>query len=168
MAAKSKQSSSSGFFDDSNSSGLSKGEIPPAEEPLPPQTAIVYWEGNFKDADRETEKALLAYLKKYRVLSIIDDEKAGKDAGKVLGGEKSGLPIYRDLGTALAQCGRPPQNLIFAVTHESGTVTDTEKRLLLRALGYGINIVSEIHELLNGDPELVAACEKKGSSIRGC
>lgn len=45
-------------------------------------------------------------------------------------------------------------------------LTKAERKLLLRAIAYGINIVNEFQEFLNEDPEFSAACEKHGVSIR--
>ena len=81
----------------------------------------------------------------------------GEDDEEVLDGKKSGIPIYRDLGTALAHAGRAPNHLIFGIDPASGMLSPAERRLLLRASGYGINIVNGLHEFLNDDPEFKAA-----------
>ena len=166
MAIQYKRPSSSGFFDDVNSSALSKDEVSPTGKPISMETAIVYCEGNFGEIDGKTANGLVRHSEKYRILSIIDSEKAEQDAGEVLDGKKSGIPIYRDLGTALAQAGQKPQHLIFGVAPASGMLTQAERKLLLRAIGYGINIVNGLHEFLNDDPEFAAACEKNGVTIR--
>ena len=87
-------------------------------------------------------------------------------AGKVLGGEPIGIPIYRDLGTALAHAGRAPDHLIVGIDPASGDLSHIQRRLLLRAIGYGINIVNGLDKLLNDDPEFAAACAKSGAVIR--
>ena len=167
MATQHKRTSSSGFFEDANSSSLAKGEDFFNPTPTPKERAIVYCEGNFGTPDGEIANGLVRYSIKYEVLSVIDSEKAEKDSGKVLDGKKNGIPVYRDLGTALAQAGRPPKYLIFGLSSASGVLSEAEKKVMMRALGYGINIVSELHEFLNHDPELAAACAKKGSAIQG-
>ena len=166
MAIQSKRPSSSGFFDDVDSSSHTKNEEPTSSQQVQMETAIVYCEGNFGGIDGKTANGLVRHSEKYRILSIIDSEKAEQDAGEVLDGVKNGIPIYRDLGTALAQAGRAPQHLIFGVAPASGMLTQAERKLLLRAIGYGINIVNGLHEFLNDDPEFAAACEAKGVTIR--
>jgi uncharacterized NAD-dependent epimerase/dehydratase family protein len=125
------------------------------------ETAIVYCEGNFGEIDGKTANGLARHSEKYKIVSIIDSTKGGKDAGEVLDGKKSGIPIYRDLGTALAHAGRAPNHLIFGIAPASGMLSPAERRLLLRAISYGINIVNELHEFLNEDPEFKAACAKQ-------
>ena len=131
-----------------------------------PETAIVYCEGNFAGIDGKTANGLARHSEKYKILSIIDSAMEGQDAGQVLDGKKNGIPIYRDLGTALAHAGRAPNHLIFGIAPASGMLSPAERRLLLRAIGYGINIVNGLHEFLNDDPEFKAACAKSGVVIR--
>jgi len=133
---------------------------------LQPETAIVYCEGNFGEIDGKTAHGLARHSENYKILSIIDSAKEGLDAGKVLGGEPSGIPIYRDLGTALAHAGRAPVHLIVGIAPASGMLSNIERRLLLRAIGYGINIVNGLDQLLNDDPEFATACAKSGVVIR--
>ena len=167
MAIQYKRSSSSGFFNDVESSASSHGQAPHDSKRDSMETAIVYCEGNFGGIDGKTANGLVRHSEKYRILSIIDSEKAEQDAGEVLDGKPNGIPIYRDLGTALAQAaGQKPKHLIFGVAPASGMLTQAERKLLLRAIGYGINIVNGLHEFLNDDPEFTAACEAKGVTIR--
>ena len=135
-------------------------------EEVRPETAIIYCEGNFGEIGGKTANGLAHHSGNYKILSIIDSEKEGQDAGKVLGGEPSGIPIYRDLGTALAHAGRAPVHLIVGIAPESGMLSHTQRRLLLRAIGYGINIVNGLDEILSDDPEFAAACAKSGVVIR--
>ena len=133
---------------------------------LRPETAILYCEGNFGEIGGKTANGLAHHSEHYKILSIIDSAKEGQDAGKVLGGEPSGIPIYRDLGTALAHAGRAPDHLIVGIDSASGDLSHIQRRLLLRAIGYGINIVNGLDELLNDDPEFTTACAKFGVVIR--
>ena len=132
----------------------------------PSETAIVYCEGNFGGIDGKTANELVRHSEKYKILSIIDDEKEGQDAGEILDGTPNGIPVYRDLGTALAHAGRAPKYLIFGIARASGLLSRVERRILLRAMKYGMNIVSRLHEYLNEDPEFTAACAEFGVVIR--
>ncbi|NCF11920.1 MAG: DUF1611 domain-containing protein [Verrucomicrobiaceae bacterium] len=156
------------FFGSQTESDLfaKPAESSPKIKEVRPETAIVYCEGNFGGIDGKTANGLARHSEKYKILSIIDSAKEGQDAGEVLDGKKSGIPIYRDLGTALAHAGRAPNHLIFGIAPASGMLSPAERRLLLRAIGYGINIVNGLHEFLNDDPEFKAACAKSGVIIR--
>lgn len=161
MAAKYKRPSSSGFFDTLDSSSANSDALAPTE------TAIVYYGSSLGANDVNIASGLLRYCSKYKVLSVIDSEKAEQDAGEVLNGRRNGIAVYRDLGTALAQAGKRPAYLIFGVTPAEGVLSEVERRVLLRAIAYGINITSGLHESLRNDSELSAACEKHGVVIRG-
>ncbi len=139
--------------------------LPETEEVVKKETAIVYCEGQFGKVGGKIANGLIRHSERYEIISVIDDERAGEDSGKVLNGEPNGIPIFRDLGTALAQAGRRPACLIFgtAPTGEDGKLSTPERRMMLRAIGYGINVVSGVDEFLNDDPEFAAAVEAKAN-----
>ena len=68
-------------------------------------TAIVYCEANFGAIDGKTANGLVRHSERYEILSVIDSEKAGLDAGMVLDGEPNGIPICRDLAQSLEMPG---------------------------------------------------------------
>ena len=129
-------------------------------------TAIVYCEANFGGIDGKTANGLVRHSEKYEILSIIDSEKAGLDAGAVLGEEPNGIPICRNLGDSLEQADRVPDYFIFGIAPASGVLSSTERGLVLRAIDLGMNIVNGLHEFLNDDPEFVVACARAKVTIR--
>lgn len=50
-------------------------------------TAVVYCEANFGAIDGKTANGLVRHSERYEILSVIDSEKVGLDAGVVLGDE---------------------------------------------------------------------------------
>lgn len=130
------------------------------------QTAIVYCEGNFGGIDGKTANGLVRHSEKYKILSIIDSEKAGQDAGETLDDEPNGIPIYGDLDTALTQAGSTPDYFIFGIAPASGMLSPIERALILRAIDHGMNIVNGLHEFLNDDPEFADASAKANVTIR--
>ena len=71
-------------------------------------TAVVYCEANFGAIDGKTANGLVRHSEKYKILSVIDSEKAGQDSGVVLDGEPNGIPICRNLTDALTHIGSIP------------------------------------------------------------
>ena len=134
-------------------------------EPRPAERAIVYCEGHLDKASGEITHGLLRYTDKYKIVSIIDDENAGKDSGKLLNNEANEIPIFRNLGTALAQAGRTPAYCVFGYTPVDGELSELEKRVILRAIGYRMNIACSLHESLNADPELADTAAEKNVVI---
>jgi len=132
--------------------------FPPRGQPVPSNTAVVYCEGNFGAIDGKTANGLVRHSEKYEILSVIDSEKAGLDAGEVLGDGANGIPVCRDLADAMAQAENLPDYFIFGMAPSSGMLSTRERGLVIEAMSYGINIVNGLHEFLNDDPVFAAAC----------
>ncbi|MCW9036083.1 MAG: DUF1611 domain-containing protein [Rhodospirillales bacterium] len=122
------------------------------------KTAIVYCEGNFGAIDGKTANGLVRHSEKYEILSVIDSEKAGLDAGEVLGDAPNHIPICRDITDALKQAKSLPDYFIFGMAPSSGMLSTKERGLIIEAMGYGMNIVNGLHEFLNDDPVFTTAC----------
>ena len=129
-------------------------------------TAIVYCEANFGKIDGKTANGLVRHSEKYEILSIIDSEKAGQDAGSVLDDEANCIPIVQNLADALEHAERLPDYFIFGIAPATGRLSPTERALLLQAIEHGMNIVNGLHEFLNEDPEFIAAAAKANVVIR--
>lgn len=122
-----------------------------------PATATVYCEGNFGAIDGKTANGLVRHSERYEILSIIDSQKAGLDAGVVLGEESKSIPIVRSLSEALTHAGEVPDYFILGMAPASGMLSTYERGLVLEAMSYGMNIVNGLHEFLNDDPAFAAA-----------
>lgn len=129
------------------------------------ETSIIYCEAKFGEDGGEIAHALVRHSENYKIKSVIDNEKSGLDSGKVLDGKPNGIPIYRDLGTALAHAGSAPSYLILGISPANGTLSPAERQLLLRSMKYRMNIASALHVSLNEDPEFAAACAEFGVVI---
>jgi uncharacterized NAD-dependent epimerase/dehydratase family protein len=128
-------------------------------------TAVVYCEANFGAIDGKTANGLVRHSEKYRILSVIDSERAGLDAGVVLGEKPNAIPICRDLADALAQAGVLPDYFIFGMAPASGMLSSHERGLVLEAIDLGMNVVNGLHEFLNDDPVFAAASTAKNVKI---
>ena len=121
-------------------------------------TAIVYCEANFGAIDGKTANGLVRHSQRYEILSVIDSEKAGLDAGMVLDGIPNAIPICRDLEESLEKAVTVPEYFIFGMAPSSGMLSLHERALVLEAISRGMNIVNGLHEFLNDDPVFKAAC----------
>lgn len=140
----------------------------PAPGATPPEaeTAIVYCEGNFGAVDGKTANGLVRQSDRYRILAIIDSEKAGLDAGRVLDDQPNGIPICRDLADALKVCSGSVDQLIFGMAPATGLLSTDERGVLMEAMAHGLNIVNGLHEFLSEDPMFVAASIANSVSIQ--
>ncbi|WP_299811569.1 DUF1611 domain-containing protein [uncultured Roseibium sp.] len=127
----------------------------PAEAAI--ATAVVYCEGNFGKIDGKTANGLVRHSEKYEVLSIIDSTQAGSDAGEVLDGKANEIPVFASLDQALAGSRRKPDYFIYGMAPATGMLSPQERKIVLAALGHGMNVVNGLHEFLGDDPEFAAA-----------
>lgn len=128
-------------------------------------TAIVYCEANFGAIDGKTANGLVRHSERYEILSVIDSEKAGLDAGMVLDEIPSGIPICSDLAESLAKAVRLPDYFIFGVAPSSGMLSLHERSVVLEAISHGLNIVNGLHEFLNDDPVFQVASAESNVEI---
>lgn len=131
--------------------------LSPSTKSTPLTTAIVYCEANFGAIDGKTANGLVRHSEKYEIISVIDSEKAGQDAGMVLDGEPNAIPICQNLADALSRTHSTPDFFIFGMAPSSGMLSPVERSLVLEAISLGMNIVNGLHEFLNEDPEFIAA-----------
>jgi hypothetical protein len=129
-------------------------------------TAVVYCEANLGGIDGKTANGLVRHSERYEILSVIDSEKVGLDAGEVLDGVPNAVPVCRDLADAVARAGVVPDWFIFGMAPSSGMLSTHERGVVLEAIGLGMGIVNGLHEFLDDDPELAAAAELHGVEIR--
>jgi uncharacterized NAD-dependent epimerase/dehydratase family protein len=129
----------------------------PAEVNARIDTAIVYCQGNFGAVDGKTANGLVRNSERYRILSVIDSEKAGLDAGMVLDKAANGIPICHDLEASIKQADGMPDYFIFGMAPSSGMLSIRERGLIIEAMNYGMNIVNGLHEFLSDDPVFTAA-----------
>lgn len=128
-------------------------------------TAVIYCEGNFGRQDGKTANGLVRHSETYDIVSVIDSTRSGRDAGVVLDGPAIGVPILRDLASAIAHAGVVPDTLIFGMAPAGGILTPTQRRDLLDAIARGMNLVNGLHEFLNDDAEFAAAAILAGVTI---
>lgn len=142
---------------------------PPAPSSTAPArstaTAVVYCEANFGSGDGKTANGLVRHSETYEILSVIDSEHAGLDAGVVLDEKPNGIPVCRDLADALAQADGVPDWFIFGMAPATGLLSIHERGIVLEAIELGMNIVNGLHEFLNDDPVFAAASAVNGIEI---
>ena len=141
-----------------------RSDVPP-HAGTPINTAIVYCEGNFGDADGKTANGLVRHSEKYEILSVIDSRMAGLDTGEVLDGAPNGIPICANLDDAVSLAGSVPDCFIFGMAPASGMFSPDERQTLLEAMSRGMDIVNGLHEFLNDDPEFAEAAAAHGVTI---
>jgi hypothetical protein len=104
-------------------------------------TAVVYCEENFNKIDGKTANGLIRQSERYKILSVIDSQKAGLDSGVVLDGRPNNIPICHDIKDSLEHAGYIPDYFIFGMAPSSGMLSPHQRKLILEAIDLGMNIV---------------------------
>ncbi|CAM3995195.1 DUF1611 domain-containing protein [Pseudoalteromonas byunsanensis] len=127
--------------------------------------AVIFCEGNFTKTDGKTANGLIRFSPKFRILSVIDSEKAGLDSGYALDRENNGIPIYASLIEAILKADEKPEYFIFGIAPSNGVLSLSDRRVIIEAIKFGMNIVNGLHEYLNDDPEFFAMSQQYGVVI---
>ncbi|MGS0525842.1 hypothetical protein ACU8V7_12260 [Zobellia nedashkovskayae] len=56
--------------------------------------ALVYCDGAFNTPNGKTAHGLVRFTERYDIVGVIDANYAGRDAGEVLDGKPSGIPVF--------------------------------------------------------------------------
>jgi uncharacterized NAD-dependent epimerase/dehydratase family protein len=135
----------------------------------PDGNAIVYCEGAFGTTNGKTAHGLVRFTRRYRVLSIVDSELAGRDAGEYLDGAPNGIPILPSLAAALADAqrsGRRATRMIIGLAPDGGRLSRRGRAAVVDALKRGLDVDSGLHDFLSEDPVLADLAEANHCRIR--
>ena len=131
--------------------------------------ALVYCEGAFNTPNGKTAHGLVRFTERYEVVGVLDSTYAGKDAGEVLDGKANGIPIFKDLKsavTALANENKSPKSLVIGLAPDGGRLPKEAKQSIREALELGWNVDSGLHDFLTNDESLMTIALKNGCRVR--
>lgn len=135
----------------------------------PEGNAIVYCEGAFRGTSGKTAHGLLRRTSRYRLLSVVDSTCAGQDAGELLDGRPAGIPIVRDVHTAIetaATAGNHATHLVIGFAPDGGRLEHRMWEHIKQAISAGLHVDSGLHDFLSEDPEIGALAIEHGVRIR--
>ena len=130
------------------------------------KTALVYCDNQFGLVDGKTAAALVRHSEIYTIVGIIDSALAGKDAGEELGEDKSGIPIFSNLGDALSQLPKVPDCYVYGKAPLDTYICHKERALILEAMGKGMDIINGLHQFFSEDQEFAAMATLSGIQIK--
>lgn len=129
------------------------------------ETALLLTAGILGESNAKTAHGLVRGPSRFRLLGVVDDRHAGKDAGEVVDGRVRKLPCFASLDEALAALPEPPDWLIVGVAFHGGRMPEAMRRLVLDGVRRGIGAVNGLHQLLADDAEIVAAAAASGARL---
>ncbi len=130
------------------------------------KTALVYCENQFGFVDGKTATGLVRHSEIYTIVGVIDSSLAGKDAGKELGGEENGIPIFADLIDALGKLSKVPDCYIYGKAPLEAYISMKERELILEAMEHGMDIINGLHQFFSEDREFVQMAARNHIRIR--
>ncbi len=136
---------------------------------FPEGSALVYCEGAYGTPNGKTAHGLVRRTLRYRILGVIDSTCAGRDAGEIIDGRRSGIPIYKDLKEArslLKDEGKQATHFVIGLAPDGGRFAAHDRNAVREALFEGLHIDSGLHDFLTEDPEMVSLAEERGLVIR--
>ena len=126
------------------------------------KSAIVLASKAFGTLEGKTANDLVIYGGKYDISAVIDEEKAGKDAGQVLGIGKRNIPIVRNLKEALKY---KPGALIIGIAPPGGSLPEEWKDIVKEAIKNRLDIISGLHYFFGNQPEFSKLADKHGVKL---
>jgi uncharacterized NAD-dependent epimerase/dehydratase family protein len=135
---------------------------------FPEGNATIYCDGAFNTPNGKTAHGLVRRTARYRIHSVIDSNYAGQDAGDVLDGQPKKIPIYTDLLSALSKDrgNNRPTHLVIGLAPDGGRLPLEAREVIKKAVKFGLNIDSGLHDFLSEDPEISALAERHEVEIR--
>ena len=135
----------------------------------PEGNAIVYCEGTFGTPNGKTAHGLIRRTSRYKILSVVDSKYAGKDAGEILDGNSSGIPIFADLQTAYEasiKIRNPATFFVIGLAPDGGRLSPDAREDVKKAIQLGLNVDSGLHDFLSDDPEIFGLAKQHNVKIR--
>ncbi len=131
---------------------------------FPEGNAIVYCDHAYSTPNGKTAHGLVRRSLRYRILSVIDSDLAGQDAGMVLDGKKIYVPIVADLASAMRQ--GTPTHFVIGIAPDGGRLEHHARQAIKEAIRQGLHVDSGLHDFLTDDPELVALAAQHQVRLR--
>lgn len=115
-------------------------------------TACVITGGFLDNIHAKTAHGLIRQSDRFKIVGVLDEVHAGKDAGEVLDGENRGIPIFSSLDALLKEMGSKPDYMIIGMATKGGKLPKELYPLVREVLNEGISLVNGLHETV-GDIE---------------
>ena len=126
--------------------------------------AVVFTNGLLHVDFAKTCHGLLRGSDRFRVLGVVDEVHAGKDAGEVMDGNFLGVPVYPSLADFLCSNEKPPV-LVVGVAFSGGGLPESCRGEITTAIKSGMDVICGLHDLLGDDPEFRSLALKHGVQV---
>jgi len=111
-------------------------------------SAIILTNGYLENVDAKTAHGLIRGTERFDIKGVIDENSAGRDAGRILDGINRDIPVYATVEACIEAAGVKPDYAIIGVALSGGRLNEQWQALVLNILKLGISIVNGMHMLL--------------------
>ena len=122
---------------------------------------VILTEGQFGPHHAKTAMGVIRYGTD-PISAVLDSSIAGRNVSEWVPGRD--IPAVATLAEALA-LPVPPNTLLIGIAPTGGRLPDAWRRVIVEAIGAGMDIHSGLHTFLGDDPEFSAAAAAKGVQI---
>jgi uncharacterized NAD-dependent epimerase/dehydratase family protein len=126
------------------------------------KTAIILASKALGTLEGKTANDLVIYGGKYKIVAVIDEKKAGKDAGEAVGIGKRNIPVVKSLKEALKY---KPGAIIIGIAPPGGSLPEEWRSIITEAIKNGLDVVSGLHYFFGDQPEFRDLAEKHGVKL---
>ncbi|HXB44327.1 MAG TPA: DUF1611 domain-containing protein [Puia sp.] len=116
--------------------------------------AIILTDGMLHEAEAKTAHGLIRGTDRYEIVALIDSIHAGKDAGVVLDGIHRNIPVFADIGGAIAAINGISYCVIGIAT-VGGILPKHFIPIIESCIRKNISVVNGLHDFLSNIPVLV-------------
>jgi uncharacterized NAD-dependent epimerase/dehydratase family protein len=135
----------------------------------PDGNAVVYCEGAFDTPNGKTAHGLVRRTERYRVVAVVDSHVAGQDAGALLDGRASGIPVVAGLAEAEArgrETGAPLTHFVVGLAPDGGRLGAQAREEVKAAIRRGLNVDCGLHDFLTEEREIAELAREHGVTVR--
>jgi uncharacterized NAD-dependent epimerase/dehydratase family protein len=119
--------------------------------------AIILTAGLLNASDAKTAHGLIRESKRFKIVGIIDEVQAGRDAGEVLDGKNRNIPVYKTISESLQA---QPQYCIIGVATPGGVFPEAMVQDVKTTIRNGLSVVNGLHDLLSERKEIAELAEE--------
>lgn len=126
--------------------------------------AIVLTGGFLDTGNAKTAHGLIRGTDRFNIVGVIDEKRAGEDAGQVLDGRTRNIPVFASLAE-FRKSGIEARFCVIGVATKGGVIPPALHDLLKDALEHEFSLVNGLHEYISDIPDLAQLAAAKGLEI---
>lgn len=126
--------------------------------------AVIITGGYLDTNQAKTAHGLIRGTERFRIVAVIDQRSAGRDAGEILDGQKRNIPVFESFAH-LRQAGLAVDTCIIGVATKGGVIPENLRALLKEALEMDLHLVNGLHEYLSDIEEIASLAAKRNLTL---